>query len=174
MALNNYYIDFILLTTTIMRHSHSFKRIILKNTTKGEKYLALTTIIAMIHCIDHILRVDHSGWPFRDGVSPFSYSLITFPLLLSLFISLKGSWYRVIVTALLLIFATLAHIVFEPLRDKYHTWTYGSDMPLRVGEANLLHIHSSLLGICSVAVAILLSVSLAITLMYFIEDTKEY
>jgi len=32
--------------------------------------------------LDHVLRVDHSGWPFRPGVTPFTFSLIVYPVVL--------------------------------------------------------------------------------------------
>ncbi|MGA7622005.1 MAG: hypothetical protein WB630_02945 [Candidatus Acidiferrales bacterium] len=42
--------------------------------TRGEKYLATSFVLGICHHIDHVLRYDHSGWPFRPEVTPFTYS----------------------------------------------------------------------------------------------------
>ncbi|VXC84113.1 hypothetical protein [Sphingomonas sp. AX6] len=39
-------------------------------------------MLGILHHIDHVLRVDHSGWPFRDVVTPFTFSLLAYPILL--------------------------------------------------------------------------------------------
>ena len=39
-------------------------------------------IIGLVHHTDHVLRVDHSGWPFRPDVNPFTFSLLAYPILL--------------------------------------------------------------------------------------------
>jgi hypothetical protein len=44
--------------------------------------LIIATGFGLLHHGDHILRVDHSGWPFRPDVTPFTYSLFAYPVLL--------------------------------------------------------------------------------------------
>lgn len=56
----------------------------------------LTTLLAALHLTDHALRGqrvhahgfdptwDHSGWPFQDEVTPYTYSLIAVTLILGL------------------------------------------------------------------------------------------
>lgn len=141
---------------------------------RSEKLLLVVVGISLLHHLDHVLRVDHSGWPFVARVSPFTYSLLAYPLLISIFAARSAPWYRVFGTGALLLFATLAHIFFEPLRDKFHTWAYGSDLPGHVGESNLLHYHSCVLGVCSVGLAILLSVGLLLALLAFLHDAKQH
>ena len=29
--------------------------------------------LGVIHLLDHVLRADHSGWPFLDEVTPFTF-----------------------------------------------------------------------------------------------------
>ncbi len=137
------------------------------------KLLWLVTLLSVIHHVDHILRVDHSGWPFVARISPFTYSLLAYPILMSVLVAGTGSWYRVAGLLVLFLFATLAHIFFEPLRDKYHTWTYGSNLAGHVGEPNLLGIHSNVLGITSVSIAVLLSVLLLMALLSAIGDARK-
>ena len=34
--------------------------------SRGEKLLLLAVALAIVHHVDHVLRVDHSGWPFAS------------------------------------------------------------------------------------------------------------
>ena len=49
--------------------------------TRSEWLILLSSGLGVLHHIDHVLRFDHSGWPFRDIVTPFTYSLLVYPLL---------------------------------------------------------------------------------------------
>lgn len=142
------------------------------NLQRGEKLLVVTLAIALLHHTDHILRVDHSGWPLLPRVSPFTYSLLTYPVFLSIFLARSKPWYRVIATGVLFLFATGAHIFFEPMRDKYQTWTYGSNLPWHAGKQNLLHFNSPVIGVLSIVIAVSLSVSLLFTLVAFIKEAR--
>ena len=141
--------------------------------TSSEKWLFFTFILSLLHHIDHILRIDHSGFPFLSRVSPFTYSLFVYPIFLVIALFRKQPWYRVIGTLMLFLFATIAHIFFEPMKDKFHTWAYGSNLKYHIGEQNMLGYNSKLLGVCSIVLAILLSVSLLVTLILFIKDAKQ-
>ena len=141
--------------------------------TSSEKWLFFTFILSLLHHIDHILRIDHSGFPFLSRVSPFTYSLFVYPIFLIIASSRKQPWYRVIGTLILFLFATISHIFFEPMKDKFHTWAYGSNLKYHVGEQNMLGYNSKSLGVCSIVLAILLSVSLLVTLILFIKDAKQ-
>jgi hypothetical protein len=141
--------------------------------TKSEKWLFFTIILSLLHHIDHILRIDHSGWPLLPRVSPFTYSILVYPIFLIIALSRKKPWYRVIGTFVLFLFATIAHIFFEPMKDKFHTWAYGSNLKYHIGEQNMLGYNSKLLGVCSIALAILLSLSLLVTVVLFIKDARQ-
>lgn len=52
----------------------------LSGITRG--LLVAAFALGILHHIDHILRVDHSGWPFREVVTPFTFSLFAYPILL--------------------------------------------------------------------------------------------
>jgi hypothetical protein len=140
---------------------------------KSEKWLCFTFALSLLHHIDHILRIDHSGWPLLPRVSPFTYSLLVYPVFLIIAVSRKKPWYRVIATSVLFLFATISHIFFEPMKDKFHTWAYGSNLKYHIGEQNMLGYNSKFLGVCSIALAILLSLSLLVTLVLFIKDTRQ-
>jgi hypothetical protein len=141
--------------------------------TKSEKWLCFTFALSLLHHIDHILRIDHSGFPFLPRVSPFTYSLFVYPIFLIIALSRKQSWYRIIGTTVLFLFATISHIFFEPMKDKFHTWAYGSNLKYHIGEQNMLGYNSKILGVCSIALAILLSLSLLVTLVLFIKEARQ-
>lgn len=57
--------------------------------------LAMAFALSALHIADHALRVDHSGWPFRPEVTPFTFSLLAFPMLLfALFGPRRLYWLR--------------------------------------------------------------------------------
>ena len=140
--------------------------------TSSEKWLFFTFILSLLHHIDHILRIDHSGFPFLSRVSPFTFSLFVYPIFLVIALFRKQPWYRVIGTLMLFLFATIAHIFFEPMKDKFHTWAYGSNLKYHIGEQNMLGYNSKFLGVCSIVLAILLSLSLLVTLVLFIKEAR--
>ena len=50
-----------------------------------------TTVFAIMHHTDHVVRGNHSGWPFVEAVTPFTFSLLIYALLLpGLYLTLKG------------------------------------------------------------------------------------
>ena len=141
--------------------------------TTSEKLLFYTFVLSLLHHIDHILRIDHSGFPFLSRISPFTYSLFVYPIFLIIASSRMQTWYRVIGTLILFLFATISHIFFEPMKDKFHTWAYGSNLKYHIGEQNMLGYNSKFLGLCSIVLAIILSFSLLVTLILFIKDKRQ-
>src|ERR671916_2655351 len=95
--------------------------------TNLQRWLLITatavTIFGLLHHVDHVVRRDHSGWPFQDEVSPFTFSLLIYALLVpGLYLTFRGRlmagyW---LVTAVVF---TLAHFVGSereaPIRDIY-------------------------------------------------------
>jgi len=138
----------------------------------SEKLLLLAATLALIHHTDHVLRVDHSGWPFAPQVTPFTFSLLVYPVFLSVFMTRAKPWYRVIGTAVLFLFATLSHTFLETPMDQYRTWAYGSSFPGHVGQHNLLGQDSRALGVCAVLVTALLSLTLLASFFAFARDAR--
>ena len=63
--------------------------------TKLRRWLLIaatcTTIFAIMHHTDHVVRGNHSGWPFEEAVTPFTFSLLIYALLLpGLYLRAKG------------------------------------------------------------------------------------
>ncbi len=138
----------------------------------SEKLLLLAGGLALIHHIDHILRADHSGFPFQPQVTPFTFSLLVYPIFLLVFLVMSKPWLRVIGTTVLFLFATFSHIFLETPMDQYHTWVYGSNFSGYKGQPNLLGQNSNILGICAVVVTVLLSLTLFMALLSFIRDAR--
>ena len=41
-----------------------------------------TTVFGVLHHVDHVIRGNHSGWPFQEEVTPFTFSLLIYALIL--------------------------------------------------------------------------------------------
>jgi Zn-dependent membrane protease YugP len=85
------------------------------------------TIFGIFHHLDHIVRGNHSGWPFQEEVSPFTFSLLIYALLLpGLYLTLRNrlmAGYWLFTAVVLFAVVTLAHFVGadreQPIRDIY-------------------------------------------------------
>jgi len=70
--------------------------------------------IGLVHHTDHVLRFDHSGWPFRSAVNPFTYSLLAYPIaLFALFGPARLFWVRWLVLLVGAGFTLWAHTAIE-------------------------------------------------------------
>jgi hypothetical protein len=85
------------------------------------------TFFGILHHLDHVVRGNHSGWPFQDAVTPFTFSLLIYALLLpGLYLTWRGrllAWYWLFTAVVLFVVVTLAHFVGAereaPIRDIY-------------------------------------------------------
>src|SRR5215216_2447216 len=49
------------------------------------------TVLGVLHHVDHVVRGNHSGWPFQEEVTPFTFSLLIYALLLpGLYLTARG------------------------------------------------------------------------------------
>jgi hypothetical protein len=104
----------------------------------------LTTILAALHLADHVLRGDrvhslglaphwdHSGWPFKDQVTPYTFSLIIVAVILG--IGLWGTyrgklWAGYWLGAAIVLGAIVTFVHFVPTANQespaiiYDSWT---------------------------------------------------
>ena len=50
-----------------------------------------TTAFGIMHHVDHVIRGNHSGWPFEQTITPFTFSLLIYALLLpGLYLTARG------------------------------------------------------------------------------------
>jgi hypothetical protein len=116
----------------------------------AERLAVATTALAVLHHVDHVLRVDHSGWPFRPDVTPFTYSLLVYVLIAGLFLTRAWPRFRIALAGVLAAVPTLAHVFLETPVDQYRTWAARPDI-------NLLAVSSPAVGAIAVVITILLS-----------------
>ncbi len=117
--------------------------------------VSAVTAFGFLHHVDHVVRGNHSGWPFEEAVTPFTFSLLIYALLLpGLYLNLRGRlmagyWLFVAVVGLALVFSV--HFVGEdreaPIRDIYGVY----DDPVW-GALALVVLFGLILGLVAVAV----------------------
>jgi len=141
--------------------------------TWPEKALLVALALGILHHIDHVLRVDHSGWPFRPNVTPFTYSLLVYPIGLAVLAARSRPWLRVGLVAFLFLAIQAAHTFVEPPSAQYGVWARGYSLePYALHQPNLLHVHSPTLGVLSAGLAITLSLVLIAALIGFIGEAR--
>ena len=116
----------------------------------AERLAVATTGLAVLHHVDHVLRVDHSGWPFRPEVTPFTFSLLVYVLIAGLFLRRAWPRFRIALAGVLAAVPTLAHVFLETPVDQYLTWAARPDI-------NLLAVSSPAMGVIAVVITNLLS-----------------
>ncbi len=87
----------------------------------------VVTVFGVLHHVGHVVRGNHSGWPFKEEVTPFTFSLLIYALLLpGIYMNLRGRvaagwWLFVALVGLVLVFSV--HFVGAdreaPIRDIY-------------------------------------------------------
>ncbi len=45
-------------------------------------FAGAATVFSLMHHADHVIRGNHSGWPFQAEVTPFTFSLLIYALIL--------------------------------------------------------------------------------------------
>lgn len=132
-----------------------------KRRTRSDMLVITAIILGLLHHVDHVLRVDHSGWPFRSEVSPFTFSLLVYPLLLLGLLWRARPWLRFGCVALVLVAVQFAHTFLETPSHQFGTWAHNaSDEAWAINQPNLLHTRSVALGYSAVLLSILLSLML--------------
>lgn len=122
--------------------------------------LVAATIVGVTHHIDHVLRVDHSGWPFRRNVNPFTFSLIAYPILLfALFGPVRLFWWRWAGLATGAAVTVLAHTLIETPQMQYAMWAYNRSLEPQLWDIrNLCGVQSEGLAWLAVIVGMTLNV----------------
>ena len=142
--------------------------------TRGEWMLLGVVALAVLHHLDHVLRADNSGWPFTPDITPFTISLLVYPIFALDFLLLrKRPWVRVGLVAFLFVALQVTHAIVEPPADQYGTWANGtSAVPHALGQPNLPDIASPVLGALSVAVSSLLSLAVLAALVLLAREAR--
>lgn len=76
-------------------------------------------VFSVLHHADHVIRGNHSGWPFQAEVTPFTFSLLIYALILpGIYLTARGykiAGYHLFVAVVGL--ALLGFVHFVPLGD---------------------------------------------------------
>jgi hypothetical protein len=142
--------------------------------TRGEWMLLGVIVLAFLHHVDHVLRADNVGWPFTPEVTPFTASLLVYPIFVLDFLLLRDRpWIRVGLVAVLFVALQVTHAIVEPPAYQYGTWATGtSSVPHAVGQPNLFDVTSPVLGAVSVAVSSLLSLAVLAALLLLTREAR--
>jgi hypothetical protein len=135
--------------------------------------LAAATLTGLLHHADHVLRADHSGWPFTPEVTALTPSLLAYALLYGAYHYRARPRVGAALVGALLVFTQAAHVVVETPHQQYDVWATGvSHLPHAYGQPNLLHLASPALGVAAAAVSILLSALLLATALSLLADAR--
>jgi len=115
----------------------------------------VVTVFGLLHHLDHIIRGNHSGWPFQETVTPFTFSLLIYALILpGLYATWRGhmvAGYHLFVALVGLALVFSVHFVGEereaPVSDIYEV--YGSPV---AGLLALVVLAGLFLGLAALAV----------------------
>ena len=117
------------------------------------------TLFGLLHHVDHVVRGNHSGWPFEPAVTPFTFSLLIYALLVpGLYLTAKGrliARYWLFTALLGLTLLIWVHFVptrdYEaPIRDIYGV--YGSPVVGFLAVADLTLLIASVVALAGVAI----------------------
>ncbi|MGH3144683.1 MAG: hypothetical protein ACRDTR_02670 [Rubrobacter sp.] len=96
-------------------------------------FASAAVLFSFLHHVDHVIRGSHSGWPFQAEVTPFTYSLLIYALVLpAIYLTARGrhiAGYHLFVALGGLVLIGFVHFVpvghhEAPIRDIYAA--YGS------------------------------------------------
>jgi hypothetical protein len=124
--------------------------------------------LGLLHHADHVGRADHSSWPFRPEVGPFTVTLLIYPVLVLVFLARRRPWVRVAGLGVVSLFTLLAHTMIEPPQQIYGTWAnnLSTDALLysvdREHMHNLFGVESPLLGVLATVLTAVLTVLLLV------------
>ncbi|MEO1665889.1 MAG: hypothetical protein AAFU54_14730 [Chloroflexota bacterium] len=136
--------------------------------------VVLVTVVSILHHTDHVLRVDHSGWPFTPDVNPFTVSVILAYSISAFVLFVRGRlWAKFWLLLAGYIATQTAHIFIETPMAQYTTWALNASQdPETFGQPNLLGIAAPLLGWIAVTISILLSVVLVLATVSAFVDAR--
>lgn len=132
--------------------------------------------LGLLHHADHVGRADHSSWPFRPEVGPFTFTLLIYPVLVLALMSRRGGWVRAVALGVVSLFTLLAHTLIEPPQQIYGTWAHNLSTPAPLYSVdaehmqNLFGIESALLGVIAAVLSIVLTLLLLVAWVISIRD----
>jgi hypothetical protein len=142
-----------------------------------QKLVLVAIALGLLHHADHVGRADHSSWPFRPEVGPFTFTLLIYPVLVLVLLARGPHWVRVVGLGVVALFTLLAHTLIEPPQQIYGTWANNLSTPAPLYTVdpehmhNLLNIQSPLLGVLATILSTVLTALLLVAWAVAIRDT---
>ncbi len=143
-----------------------------------QKLVLVAIPLGLLHHADHVGRADHSSWPFRPEVGPFTFTLLIYPVLVLVFVARRGHWSRAVGLGLVALFTLLAHTLIEPPQQIYGTWAnnLSTPAPLYTVDPEYMHnrfdVESPLLGVLATVLSSVLTALLLVTWAVSIRDAR--
>jgi hypothetical protein len=130
--------------------------------SRRSRFLLIATMVAgMAHHSDHVLRADHSGWPFLPIVTPFTFSLLAYPILFFAMLGRSALGVRAGLVTALAVFTIGAHTLIETPQMQYASWALNRSIDPDLGPIpNLLCTQSPELGVAAVVLSATLNLLL--------------
>jgi hypothetical protein len=142
-----------------------------------QKLVLVAIPLGLLHHADHVGRVDHSSWPFRPEIGPFTYTLLIYPVLVLVLLT-RRHWVRILGLGFVSLFTLLAHSLIEPPQQIYGTWANNLSTPAPLYSVdtekmhNLFGVESPLLGILATILATVLTALLLVAWAVAIRDAR--
>lgn len=143
-----------------------------------QKLVLIAIPLGLVHHADHVGRADHSSWPFRPEVGPFTFTLLIYPVLVLVLLAPRRHWGRVVGLGLVSLFTLLAHSLIEPPQQIYRTWAENLSTPAPLYSVDPEHMHnlfdveSPLLGALATTLSIVLTALLLAAWALSIRDAR--
>jgi hypothetical protein len=143
-----------------------------------QKLVLVAIPLGLLHHADHVGRADHSSWPFRPEVGPFTFTLLIYPVLVLVFVARQGHWGRGVGLGLVALFTLFAHSLIEPPQQIYRTWANNLSTPAPLYTVdpehmhNLFDIESPLLGVLATLLSVALTALLLVAWAVAVRDAR--
>jgi hypothetical protein len=143
-----------------------------------QKLILVVIPLGLLHHADHVGRADHSAWPFRPEVGPFTFTLLIYPVLVLVFLARGRHRVRVAGLGIVSLFTLLAHTLIEPPQQIFGTWANNLSTSAPLYEVDPEHMHNlfdvewPLLGVLATVLSIALTALLFVAWAVAIRDAR--
>jgi hypothetical protein len=140
-----------------------------------QKLVLVIIPLGLIHHVDHVGRADHSSWPFRPELGPFTFTLLFYPILVAVLLT-RNHRVRVVGLGIVSLATLFSHTLVEPPQQVYGTWANNLSTPAPFYTVdpkymhNLLGVESPILGTLAAFVSIAVTVLLLATWFIAMRD----
>lgn len=104
----------------------------------------IIVLLGIVHHTDHVVRADHSGWPFRPEVTIFTFTLLIYPLLALAYAMGSRPWIRAGVISTVAVFTLVAHTLIEPPQQIYGMYADNRSTDAVLYTVDDAHMHNLL------------------------------